>query len=175
MPSEFRKEAFSLEDKDPTVPEIAAVDITLSCCRVGFFDEGIDFKRIAVGLVGYLAFFDVAVARVRAGRFDSEEYEASCCRDVRRLADGFAECIGVLDQVIGRQHNKHRLGIARRCDKGRDRDSGCCIARGRFQYDVVKRGAGLRCLLAHEEPVGVIAYDNWRRKIFCCDTGECRA
>ncbi len=78
---------------------------------------------------------------------------------------GFAELVGLADDVIGREHQHEGVAVALGREHGGDRDRGAGIAAHRLQHDV-GLDAALAQLLGHDEAeVGIGDDDRTREQI----------
>ena len=95
-----------------------------------------------------VAHFDVAEARAGPGRLDADGHQrAGLLGGGRGGGEVALERRRVADDVVGRQHDHRRAGIAPRDPADRQRDGGGGVALGGFGDDVLRRQ--VRQKLAH--------------------------
>jgi hypothetical protein len=142
------------DHEEAAVPEVfAAVEVTLGGGGVGLFDEGRD-GLAAIGAVGAAA--DVAVAGLGAVGHDAEGDDGALegRRDAR--VDGGLEAGQIGDDVVGRHHQHHRVGVGDR--QGGQREGRRGVAAGRLEHDVAAAAPGRAQLLGGDEAVFLVAH-----------------
>ena len=131
----------AFEHEDAAVPEIVAVrEVGFRGRAVGLLGRRLDGVGAAVEARRGGALPDVAVAGVRLGRLDAEQYEFACLRDLRRRGArprrSFASSFTTWsDGMTARM----ALGLSRSASERGDGDGRCGIAGDRLQHD------GARC------------------------------
>ena len=130
------------------VPEIAIRHVARGGRGIGLFHERLD--RAHGCAVELLARTDVAVVRRGIGGLDAEGDDPALGGGAGGAPAGFAELVGLANDVVGREHQHERIAVALGREHGGDRDRGAGIAAHRLQHDV-GLDAALAQLLGHDE------------------------
>ena len=130
------------------VPEIAIRHVGRGGRCIGLLHERLD--RAHGRAVELLAGTDVAVARRGIGGLDAEGDDPALGGGAGGAPAGFAELVGLADDVVGREHEHEGIAVARGREHGGDRDRGAGIAAHRLEHDV-GLDAALAQLLGHDE------------------------
>ena len=99
------------------------------------------------------------------GGLDAEGHDPALRRGRGRAPAGFAEFVGLADDVIGRQHQHEGIAVAFGREHGGDRDGGTGIAAHGLEHDVGLDAALAQLLGHHEAEVGVGDDDRAREQV----------
>ena len=150
------------EDEHAAVPgEGALLQEPARSRGVGLLDEPRDAKH-AVVTGNRLAALDVAVAGRRVIGPDAERREESRSRAGGRRQHRDMECLHIADQMIGRQHEHHRIGIGALQRERSDRHRRSGIASDRLENLHARWCADRAQLLGDEKAVLAVADDRRR-------------
>ena len=158
------QEAVGAEHEHAAVPVEAAVgDEAFGGVAVRLLDEALDLVAV-IHARQRLAAADVAVAGLGRGRDHAEGRQRTALDQRGRALDRHAEGIVVLDHVVGRQHQHHRLRILGQqvARRGRHRRGG--VAADRLEQDALRRDADFAHLFGDHETVLVAAHHQRRHQ-----------
>ncbi len=112
---QFVEELAAVEQEHAAVPEvIAGGEEFFGIFQIRFFDKTLDPMHVAAGRaqVERRAMLDIAVTGFRRIRHDAEGDQITGGHRIHALLDGGVKGCDVADQVICRQQQHHRIGIA---------------------------------------------------------------
>ena len=162
MLTELLEIASRAEDEHAAVPgERALLQEPARGRGVGLLDEPRDAKHAIVTL-DRLAALDVTVAGRGVIGPDAERREETRARAGCRLQHRDMECLHIADQVIGRQHEHHRIGIGALERERSDRNRRRGIASDRLEDLHARRRVDRAQLLGDEKAVLAVADDRRR-------------
>jgi hypothetical protein len=136
-------------------------DVSCGGRGIWLLDEGLD--RAHGCAVELLAGADVSVACDWASGLDAKGHDPPFSRGRCRAATGIAECFGLPNDVIGREHQHQGVAVALDREYGGNRDRRTGIAAHRLEYDI-RLDAALTQLLRHHEAKVVLGDHDRPRK-----------
>ncbi len=148
------------EHEHAAVPEVVAgLEVHAGSGQVGFFHEAVDAEGFLVLLQGGST-LDVAVAGLGVFGQDAEGDQVSLFRQCFPALDGLLKSFEVLDDVIGRKYEHHRVFLVGAQVQRGYRGSRGGVPSHRLQQDVRFPVASFLQLLRHEEAMLLVADDH---------------
>ena len=169
---ELRQDGAGAEQEHAAVPgEAPGGEEGFGRAEVGLFDEAGDRHgdQDCSGLVGCAIAglgirqgercgrFDVAVAGFRRGGHDAEAHQPAGLGGGDAGGHGGAESLGLVDDVVGGQHQQQRVGAAGAGLEGRHGHGGSGVTTHRLQQNAGGFHVDLAHLLSHDEAVVFVA------------------
>ena len=159
QPLQFLQKCRRGKQENAAIPEPASRgDVPLGLRPSRLLDE----LRNLIATSGILQFWpsaNIAIARLRGVRGDPERYQGSTRRGIGCHRDGSAECLDILNHMVGWQQEHERVRVIRQKRQGRGRGSRGGVPGYRLQHDAPRRHADLPHLFSDDEPV-LVAGDN---------------
>jgi hypothetical protein len=159
-----------MEQEVAAVPEIAVGHVIGGGHCVGLLDERLD--RQQCGAIELGARPDIAVVRGRVRGGDAEGHDAAGGRRRSALPTSRAKLVRLADDVVGREHEHHRLRIALGGQHRGNRDGGTRVPTHRLEHDIGLDAAFAQLLRHHKAEIRIGDDDRAREQLGVLNAGK---